>query len=215
MKQYVVKAGRTSNGKSGYSLRPADKQPVTRQDIINLQEALTWPPVEMRDPNLVEMQKQRNALNDVWNDPHLDPTSKLLRASLHSQLFAIANKKYFSRGEPTQSSSNATPSNKPNENDTAAVGTPATPSDRKQAHSLIPRYRGTPLSMSRSLIHVPEHRKSEGQRMLMALKSPASPLTWDDQGQYYYYYSKMIGEKFNACSSYASQVNSLRGRAVL
>jgi len=193
MKRYMVKTGPTHDGKTGYALEPApaplpdpSTQPVSRQDILNLQEALVWPPAEMRDINLLEMQKQRNALNAVWEDPNLDPTSKLLKASLHSQLFALANKKHFSKGEPgaelLSSSYRAPPPPTPSQESANAIS-PASAADSKQAHSLIPRYRGMPLSVDKAIKHVPEHMKTTGTDILMVLKSPASGLTWDYEGK--------------------------------
>lgn len=104
MKKFVLKPGRTKEGKRGYSLRsyaqdPAH-QPVSRQDILDLKKALVWPPEEMRDINILEMQRYRDKLNDVWNDTSLDPTTKLLKAGYYSQMFSMANKKVFAKGEP-------------------------------------------------------------------------------------------------------------------
>lgn len=168
---------------------PADQQPVSRQDILNLQDALVWPPREMRDVNLTEMEKHRKALNSVWEDPNLDPTSKLMQAALHSQLFAIANKKYFSKGEPGsnflpptyQTPPPMTPAQQHERQRDINEG--ATAQDRRQTHSLLPRYRGSPMSAEKTLIHVPQHRKDEGMKMVMGLKSPQSPITWDSEGK--------------------------------
>jgi len=194
MKRYKVKTGKTAAGKSAYALEPAPHlpavppvrdpatQPVSRQDILNLQEALVWPPESMRDVNLTEMENQRKALNSVWEDPYMDPTSKLLKASLHSQLFAVANKKYFSRGEKGENFLPPTYQTPPPLTPAQESQT-ATPQDQKQTHSLIPRYRGTPLSVTKSIVNVPHHLKNAGTQMVMALKSPDSRLAWDSEGK--------------------------------
>ena len=189
MKRYMVKTGAAPNGKLGYALEPVPSpasQSVSRQDIIDLRQALTWPPEEMRDVNIVEMDKQRKALNSVWEDPNIDPTTKLMKASLHSQLFALANKKHFSKGEP--GSSYLPPSYRGIDPRTPAQETrdaaeEATPGDKKHTHSLIPRYRGTPLSVDRSLVHVPPHLKVMGRDMAMTLKADKSPISWDSEGK--------------------------------
>lgn len=104
-----MKTGKSPAGRAGYALEPAlealvqapvrdpSTQPVSRQDIMNLQEALVWPPAEMRDLNITEMEKQRRSLNSVWEDPNIDPTSKLLRASLHPVVCCGQQKILFQR----------------------------------------------------------------------------------------------------------------------
>ena len=195
MKRFMVKTGKSPAGRAGYALEMAPdrqrrapagnpaSQPVSRQDILNLQEALVWPPVEMRDVNLTEMEKQRRSLNSVWEDPNLDPTSKLLRASLHSQLFAVANKKYFSRGEPGAANLPSSYQSPPPPLTPAQESADATAQDQKQTFNLIPRLRGTPLSLDMATRHVPEHNMANAKAMAMSLMGEDSPVSWDDQGK--------------------------------
>ena len=100
MKKFVLQLGQTPSGKNGYALRSKAAQPATKEDIKNLEKNLIWPPKEMRDTNLLAMQKNRDLLNQVWMDERLDPTTKLLKAAYYSHMFSIANKKYFSRDGP-------------------------------------------------------------------------------------------------------------------
>lgn len=198
MKKYMVKTGITQSGKPGYALAPTGEhqaqaqrapdpasQPVSRQDILTLQENLIWPPKEMRDVNLVEMDTHRKAINTVWEDPNLDPTAKLLKAGYHSQMFALANKKHFSKGEPgaayLPSSYQALPPPTPAQ-EWKTAHTP-TDQDLKQTASLIPRFRGTPMSLETTLLNVPHHLKSQARKMSLSLKSPDSGIGWDSQGK--------------------------------
>lgn len=191
----MIKTGTSSSGKPGYALEPAmqqgptppdpSSQPVSRQDILNLQEALVWPPKEMRDINLMEMDNQRHALNDTWNDPSLDPTSKLIKAGYHSQMFALANKKHFSRGSPGEAFLPGTYRTPPPVTPAQEWRMSSIPADKdlKQTASLIPRYRGQPMSAERSLLHVPGHLKDKGMDLVMTLLSPDSGISWDSQGK--------------------------------
>ena len=197
MRRFMVKTGKSPAGRAGYALELAPnnnersapihdpaKQPVSRQDILNLQEALVWPPVEMRDVNLTEMENQRHSLNSVWEDPNLDPTSKLLRASLHSQLFAVANKKYFSRGEPGANNLpthyNSTPPLTPAQEHQQQT---ATIQDQKQTHNLIPKVKGRALSVDKAILHAPSHQKHAARAMVVSLLDPQSSVKWDAGGK--------------------------------
>lgn len=233
MNKFKVKTGRSKGGLLGYSLEPVSEvlrvkqsdaklksQPVTGKDIKDLQEALTWPPVDFRNMHILEMEKQRKSLNDVWADPHLDNTTKLLQAGLHSQLYSIANKKLFNRGEmggemlsnmwttapnagagaspppslllPPQQQASAAGPMRGGKYSTPRAGPygpdgfitpPASSKDARSVRSMIPRYRGRPLDMETSLLNVPYNRKTDIQRMAMALKSPQSNISWDSEGK--------------------------------
>lgn len=108
MKKYILHLGQTSSGRNGFSLkskRETEKKmqsPATHQDIKDLEKKLTWPPPFTRDINLQQMQHHKDSLDRVWDDPNLDPSTKLIRAGYHSQMFAIANKKCFKKGTPAE-----------------------------------------------------------------------------------------------------------------
>jgi hypothetical protein len=55
------------------------------------------------------MQQQKKLLDQVWADDSLDPSSKLIKAGYHSQLFAIANRKYFNRNAQREEMTNSAP----------------------------------------------------------------------------------------------------------
>jgi hypothetical protein len=189
MKRYTIHTGTTKQGNTGYALKPKHEpdpstQPITRKDILDLQENLTWPPAFMRDVNIVEMEKHRKAFNASLEDPSLDPTSKLLTSSYHAQLFSLYNKKFF--GRDSKGSEYLPSSREPTQSQNVPQGSDqqqATPSDVKQTSNLIPRHRGAPLSVAKSVIQAPPHRRKQGEDIILALKSPNSGISWDSQGK--------------------------------
>lgn len=81
MEKFILQTGVRADGEKGYSLQNPQKlsksqqrAPATKKDIVSLQESLIWPPAFMRDVNIQQMEKHRQALMEVLDNPNMHPT---------------------------------------------------------------------------------------------------------------------------------------------
>lgn len=74
-----------------------ENAPATKKDLKEAVDSIIWPPIEMRDSNMMEMKSRWNQLSKLFAEPgKLNPTQRLLMAGDSMEKFKTAQRKYFS-----------------------------------------------------------------------------------------------------------------------